>query len=241
MMDTGERSRYFQELTLNLRHEGLSVKPETKEGVLPVELDGRPLCRVAETGDVRYWKRDVLGDDRDKAKDRVVDIAKITAGYMRQMEAAPFLKDSGLTGDYRLLADFNGVVMAGHPTEYGVQFVTWEWIRERTGVYQGDYYGPGGGVESYIAAKQDFAVRSRLVLSSALFTTEQLTEVYRSISEALESVYPMTDERRKCLKSTAEQIETTVPDLAERVVLSIEKDIKSAEMLFPQDSGTQFI
>ena len=238
MVDTGERSRYFQELTLNLRHEGFTVKPETAEGLLPVELDGRPLCRVAETGDVRYWKRDVTGDDRDKAKGRVVDIAKITAGYMRQMEAAPFLKASGLTRDYRLLADFNGVVMAGHPTEYGVQFVTWEWVQNRTALWQGHYYD---GLNGYTAAKQDFVVRSGLVPGCALFVLEQLTEVYRSISETLESAYPMTDERRKCLKSTAEQIETAVPDLAERVALSIEKDVKSAEMLFPQDSGTQFI
>lgn len=90
MVDTEERSRYFQELAFNLRYEGFTVKPETKDGLLPMELDGRPLCRVAETGGVRYWKKDVLGDDRDKAKGRVFDIAKITAGYMWQMEAAPF-------------------------------------------------------------------------------------------------------------------------------------------------------
>ncbi len=44
----------------------------------------------------------------------------------KQMEAAPKLTASGLTGDYRLLADFNDVVLAGHPTQYGVQFITWE-------------------------------------------------------------------------------------------------------------------
>lgn len=238
MVDTGERSRYVQELAFNLRYEGFTVKPETAEGLLPVELDGRPLCRVAETGDVRYWKRDVTGDDRDKAKGRVVDIAKITAGYMRQMEAAPFLKASGLTGDYRLLADFNGVVMAGHPTEYGVQFVTWEWVQNRTALWQGHYYD---GLNGYTAAKQDFAVRSGLIPRSALFAPEQLTEVYRSICKTLESAYPMTDERQKCLDKTAEQIESAVPDLEERVALSIERDVKSAETLFPQDSGTQFI
>ena len=72
MMDTGERSRYFQELTLNLRYEGFAVKPETVDGLLPVELDGRPLCRVAETGGVRYWKKDVTGDFRSKAKGMVL-------------------------------------------------------------------------------------------------------------------------------------------------------------------------
>ena len=43
-MNTDERNRYFQELSRNLRHEGLIVKPETEEGLLPVELDGQRLC-----------------------------------------------------------------------------------------------------------------------------------------------------------------------------------------------------
>ncbi len=47
----------------------------------------------------------------------MTDIAKATAEYMGQMEAAPQLTASGLTGDYRLLADFNNTVLAGHPTK----------------------------------------------------------------------------------------------------------------------------
>ena len=43
--------------------------------------------------------------------------------YKRQ----PQLKATDLTGDYRILADFGDAVLAGHPTERGVQFVTWEW------------------------------------------------------------------------------------------------------------------
>ena len=43
-MNADEKSRYFQELSRNLRHEGLTVKPETEEGLLPVELDGQRLC-----------------------------------------------------------------------------------------------------------------------------------------------------------------------------------------------------
>ena len=55
-----ERTRYFQELTLNLRHEGLTVRAETEEGLLPVELDGQRLCFAIETGAVRYWREDAV-------------------------------------------------------------------------------------------------------------------------------------------------------------------------------------
>ena len=51
-MNAEEKNRYFQELTLNLQHEGFAVKPETEEGLLPVELDGQRLCRALDSGAV---------------------------------------------------------------------------------------------------------------------------------------------------------------------------------------------
>ncbi len=152
-MNAEEKNRYFQELTLKLQHEGFAVKPETEEGLLPIELDGQRLCLALDTGSVRYWREDTADDHMSAALDKAISITKTTAEYMRQMETAPRLTASGLTGDYRLLADFNDVVLAGHPTRYGVQFATWERVRERTGLNAGNCYGPPGGVDSYTAAK----------------------------------------------------------------------------------------
>lgn len=240
MMNTDEKNRYFQELARNLRHEGFTVKSETEDGLLPVELDEQRLCQATETGGVRYWKEDVAGDARSEALDKVTNIAKTTAEYMSHLEAAPQLTASGLQGDYRLLADFNNMVLAGHPTRYGVQFVTWERVRERTALYQGHYYGPDVGVDSYASAKRDFAARSGLIPHSALFTPEQLTEIYRSIYETLDSSYSITEERQKYLESAAEQIKATVPNLDDLVALSNDKELEFADEKFVQDSGIQF-
>ncbi len=70
----------------------------------------------------------------------VIDTAKTTSEYMAILETAPRLKASGLTGDYRVLADFGDAVLAGHPSERGVQFVTWEWDFDREGVHHGHYF-----------------------------------------------------------------------------------------------------
>lgn len=201
-MNTDEKTRYFRELTLNLRHEGFTVRPETENGLLPVELDDQCLCQVTETGGVRYRKEDVANDIRSEALDKVADTARTTAEYMRQLETAPLLTANGLGGNYRLLAEFSNVVLTGHPTSYGVQFVTWDRVQNRTALHQGDYYGPGSGMDSYTAAKRDFVTRSGLVSRSALFTPEQLAEIYRSIHETLENAYPITDDRRKLLESS---------------------------------------
>lgn len=231
MMNAEEKSTFLRELTLNLQHKGFTVKQGAEDGRLTVELDGRRLCSVMDTGAVRCWKEDVEGDSRNAALDRVTDITRTTAEYMSRIRAAPQL-GIGPEGDYRLLGNFNDVVLAGHPTRYGVQFITWDRIQEGTALHQGNYYGPGAGVDSYEAAKRDFTVRSGLIPKSALFTLEQLTEIYRSIHETLDSEYPLTDERRKLLESAAGQIEDVVADLDERVNLS-----NQAELDAPNTGG----
>ena len=94
---------------------------------------------------------------------------------MAILEYAPQLKASGLTGDYRVLADFGSAVLAGHPTERGVQFVTWEWDFDREGVHHGHYFQ-----DDYDAAKRDFTVRSGLVQKDALFSLRRSTARWRS-------------------------------------------------------------
>ena len=86
----------------------------------------------------------------------VIDTAKMTSEYMTILKTAPLLKASGLHGDYRVLADFGDAVLAGHSTERGVQFVTWEWDFDREGVHHGHYFQ-----DDYEAAKRDFTVQRR--------------------------------------------------------------------------------
>lgn len=226
-------SKYFRELTLNLQHAGFVVKPETDDGLLPVELDGQRLCLALDTGTVRYWREDVADDYRSAALDRANSITKATAEYMSQMAAAPQLTTNSLTGDYRLLADFNGVVLAGHPTRYGVQFVTWERSSDRTSLGSGHYYGPGGGADSYTAAKRDFATRSGLIPRSALFDQKQLIEIYHCSVEVQAGLYSITDEQGKCLQSIIDQIELSIPNLGE--LLDQEQNIE-----VPENGGIQF-
>lgn len=220
-MTAEEKSGYFKELTLNLQREGFTVG-QSEGGLLPVELEGQRLCRAVEGGEIRYRKEDAASDSRGKALERVIAIAKITVEYMTLMEAAPPLKTDGLEGDYRLLTAFNGAVLAGQPTQQGVQFVTWERDYAKTGLCWGHYFGG-----DYGKAKLDFSTRSGLVPHSALFALEQLTEVYRSIHETLDSGYPITVEREKLLEKVAEQIEQAVPDLQERVSLSNQKELEA--------------
>lgn len=212
-MDT---NTYFSELKLTLQKAGYTVDPEGA-GVLPVAWNGCPLCRVTEDGGIRFRRDDTADPAAEAARGRVTDIASVVREYMTLIERAPDLKADGLGESYKLLADFYGAVLAGHPSGYGAEFVTWEWNYGRTWLLQGHYYGPGSGPSGYLSAKQDFCVRSGLIDQHHLFTNEQLVEVYRCIYETMESGYTMTPERQKLLEGVAEQIEEAVPNLTDLV------------------------
>lgn len=228
-------TKYLEELSILLRSQGFIVHPGESRDI-DVELDGSTLCRINDLGNLGYFADKIAG--KENILDRIRETARSTREYMTLLEQAPPLAAEGLSEGYQLLAEFNGTVLAGHMTRYGAQFVTWEWVHNKTALWQGHYYGVGdsGG---YPSAKRDFAVRSGLLPSSALFTPEQLTEVYRSIHETLDSKYPLTDERRKLLESSAEQIECGISDLNERVGLSNDKELEYADALFAESHRMQ--
>lgn len=218
-MTAMKENQYFEELSTRLRQEGFAVRPQEGE-LLPIQWNGHPLCWITKSGGIRYKPQDMINRDTQLACDRVTDIAAVTAEYMKLMERAPVLVASGLDEEYRLLADFNGTVLAGHRSRYGVQFVTWDWSYNKTGLSQGHY------MSDYEAAKQDFAVRAGLVDKNYLFSDEQLVEMYRCIHETLESEYPITAEREKLLKDTAYQIECGVSNLEELTKQSNQRELK---------------
>ena len=125
--------RYLEELKIGLVHAGF--EPERIEDQhLPVRWEGHYLCRVSGRGSVLYRQENVDGIGAQDALQSVIHIAAMTAEYMTAMERAPVLQATGLEGDYRILADFGDAVLAGHPSERGVRFVTWEWDWDREGV-----------------------------------------------------------------------------------------------------------
>ena len=123
--------RYLEELKISLVHAGF--EPERIEDQhLSVRWEDHYLCRVSGRGSVLYRQERAAPGAQDVLQS-VIDTAKMTSEYMAILETAPRLKASGLTGDYRIFADFGDAVLAGHPSERGVRFVTWEWDWDREG------------------------------------------------------------------------------------------------------------
>ena len=197
--------RFLEETAIRLRQNGFTVEP-IEDHHLPVCWEKGRLCRISGKGSVFYRREDADTPQAEDALFRVEDIAAKTLEYMTAMETAPRLKATDLTGDYRILADFGDAVLAGHPTERGVQFVTWEWDFDRKGVHHGHYFQ-----DDYDAAKRDFTVRSGLVQKDALFEPEQLAEIYHALSFVREQDETLSFGRDQELAELMEQVGGLLP------------------------------
>ena len=197
--------RFLEETATRLRQNGFTVEP-IEDHHLPVCWEKGRLCRISGKGSVLYRQENVDSIRAQDALQVVIDTAKMTSEYMAILEYAPQLKATDLTGDYRILADFGDAVLAGHPTERGVQFVTWEWDFDRKGVHQGHYFQ-----DDYEAAKRDFTVRSGLVQKDALFEPEQLAQIYRALSFVREQDETLSFGRDRELAELMDQVGGLLP------------------------------
>ena len=202
--------RFLEETAIRLRQNGFTVEP-IKDQHLPVRWENHYLCRVSGKGSMLYRQECVDVPGAQDALQAVIDTAKMTSEYMAILETAPLLKASGLTGDYRILADFGSAVLAGHPTERGVQFVTWEWDFDREGVHHGHYFQDGCE-----EAKHDFVRRSGLLPKEALFEPEQLAEMHRALTFVCEQDEDLSIGREKEIKTIMEQIKCLLPESPEQ-------------------------
>ena len=216
---TEHQTKYLSEVGRRLRREGFTVQPE-HAGLLPIEKDAHRVCNVNTHGNVSYDPDHVRRNGLEDALDQVRYIADETLAYTKQMAIAPPLAANGLSGDYRLLAEFDNIVLAGHEREggYGVEFVTWERVQDGTSLWDGHYYD-----NDYAAAKQDFAVRSGLIPSGLLFTQDQLAVIFDAAQHMTALGLVSNPEQEKLLEQIMEQVEEVVPqviDLANELTQS---------------------
>lgn len=174
---------------------------------LPIRWNGEEIGTITENGSVRYRSEPELSTAAKEALEQVTEITMVTREYMTALETAPPLDVVGLSDRFKILADFNSVILAGRYGKNGVNFVTWNWDYDRKGVNLGHYF-----MSDYKAAKQAFAVRAGLVNSQLLFSDEQLRVIYDACQFSLgEAALSIPEEKQ--LNAVSRQIESLFPAL----------------------------
>lgn len=205
-MTAEESRRYTGELTVQFNRQGLQFFP-VYDGGLPVKVNGMHLHATIPIGKTEHDLAMMSQVEKDSIVQKATNIIRTVKEYMALMETAPQIKARGLEGDYRVLAEFNSVVLAGHPTRYGVQFVTWEWVQDHTSLWQGHY------TESYTAAKEDFATRSGLVEKERQFSDQQLAVIFDAVQHMMVLELTSNPKQDKLLEQIMAQIETSLPEV----------------------------
>ncbi|HCG34726.1 MAG TPA: hypothetical protein DER23_00125 [Clostridiales bacterium] len=200
---------YFDELALRFRREHIDCAA-SEDDRLPVLLDGREVGIVTPGGGIRVRKESIDDPIANELYHRAGAIAAEVHEYMELMKNAPPLKAVSLSDPYKLLAEFNGYVFGGMESKYGVQFTTWEWTYNKTGLTHGHYC-----CNDYAAAKQDFALRAGLVDKTLIFPDEMLVEMYRCAGQVLDGQGSeiRTYEEDKLLEQVRERIGDILPDV----------------------------
>ena len=201
--------KFFPELARRLRQQGVTTGP-AEEKRLPVLLNGQEALWVETDGFIVLAAGARDDPEAVQTYETVRDLSAPVYEYTNAMASAPVLEAVGLHEEFRLLAEYDGIVLAGQELEgdWGYKFATWRRSLDGTALDHGNYYH-----NDYDAAKLDFACRSGLVQYTRQFTDEQLTELYRCIHETLESGYPITREREDILRAVAARIEDSVDAL----------------------------
>lgn len=216
--------KFFPELSCRLRRESITIG-ELADDRLPVLLKDQAVVGVDVENTIFSNAQTVNDPECVKLYDRVAEISAQVYDYTTTVASAHRLEAEGLHDNFRLLAGFNNVVLAGREMEGGLgyEFATWRYSADRTGVTHGNYH------YNYDSAKLDFACRAGLVQDSRQFSDEQLVEMYRCIHETLDSGHLITRERHDTLIEAANQIERSVDDLDERVSLSNQRELAVAD------------
>ncbi len=108
------------------------------------------------------------------------------------MEMAPFLKADGLEDGYKVLADFNGTVLAGVQSKHGVHFVTWDWAYGTQSMSWALFHG------ELCRSQTGLCYPLRADSKGTLFTPEQMTEIYRCCADSVDGdFFELTGEQKK--------------------------------------------
>ena len=203
-----QKEQFLRETERQLRMAQVEAKLEADD-LIHASWNGKPLCTVDANGTVRFSPDDIRGVDEDQQLQAVTQTVAQVKEYLRIMERAPTLKAIDLGEDYKILAEFDDIVLAGRMSKNGARFVTWEYDFDRCGVHTGHYF-----MQNYEGAKQDFAARAGLVNHQRLFSDEQLAVIRNACEFALEDDTTLSYAEEKQLQSVQEQIWQLLPEPA---------------------------
>lgn len=220
-MTEQERQQILEEIAIGVRRIGL--EPRTPEdGSMPIWKDGEYLCSVRASGSIQDRANMTPISEERSETSKVYVIARNTIEYMRLMAHAPVLEGVIKEGEYKLLAEFNGFILAGRASDNGVMFEILKRNRYGKGIVDGHFV-----TNDYSLAKLNFAARSKLLDKERLFAEDECFELYYCCCAILSSGEPLSRKREKLIESIMWKMELVNPTFeGKKARLTVEQPTK---------------
>ena len=205
------------------RRDDMQIKYE--EDVIKVYFGQSNELELRYPGGICYTKNTTVNYELKKIQGEIEDIFKTVEEYIANIENCPdlVLNDSDI--EYKELARYNDVVLAGKELKDGTyEFVTWDCVKGAA--YYGNYY------TDYKKAKEDFAIRSGLIDKKLDFSTRELIEIYRNSEDTLGAGYELTDEQKETIEEIENKIENFVPDFRKELEMELDRQEQLKEQTF---------
>ena len=209
--------RFLFQVQQNLpKHEGVITWVENS--ALNVGYGKSESFEIRYPGGICYNAATEKTDEFYKLVEEADKTFKTVKEYIDLMDNAPELKATDFNMPYKLLAEFNGVVLGGieHRSNNTFEFTTWSY--GNNALYHGHYF------TDYEKAKEDFVVRSGLLQSQKLFTDKEMMQIYRCTEDTLNNGYELSGEQIEVLEQVQEKIKESILNFDEKLKEEIDQE-----------------
>lgn len=198
-------TRLQKEVRRQLPKTGCTANYDEQTGNLNIDCEGAELLSLHGDDIIYFKKENHQTEQRLDQYHAISDLIDKAAEYVRAYERAPQMEAEDVK-QYRRLASYNGVVLAGMEDDtHGFMFTTWRESADRKEVRDGDYS------PNYEYVKEVFATRSGLIDKQRLFNDKQIGVLLRCLHFTADNDESLTYEQERDIRELTEQVGGLLP------------------------------
>lgn len=191
---------YQEELKRRLKEQGYGAVYDEESEMLKIYHNGVLLCDQGKNGDLVYNSKIINESYYSQFTQKIFEEAAEIKECVKLYESGTPMKVASVSNYHKFL-EYGDTVLAGaYNKDRGFQFATW-WQNE-----SGSYLSYGHYTENFTKAKEDFAIRAKLVNSNKVFTEEQAELIFKSINYARDECEHVTYEQDKEMDGIMERL-----------------------------------
>lgn len=197
---------YQEELKRRLKEQGYGAVYDEQAEMLKIYHNGVFLCDQGKNGELVYDSKIINESSYASFTQKIFEEATEIKECTKLYEKGTPMKVAAVSNYHKFL-EYGDTVLAGsYNKDRGFQFATW-WQNEG-----GSYLSYGHYTNRFTKAKEDFAVRAKLVNANKVFTQEQAELIFKSVNYARDNCEHVTYDQDKEMDGIMERLVHGYPE-----------------------------